>query len=215
MSDTKRLAGKREEDRVYEAVSKLPGVRVYRNLYVPYGHSGQTAELDLVLLCSKGVFILEVKSFSTGKTVGSKTRWEWTQHCRCKSSGAKAKRRFLNPLRQVDQQIAVLSCYLGMPIRQISGLVCFSDKATLKVPTRSDSGIAALQTRFVTSHIKRCLAKRNPRFSPTELHRIGQRLDATSHASEGVKRRHILQAHQAERARKAEQARRRASRKRR
>ena len=51
--ETKRLAGQREEDRVYEAVSKLPGVKVYRNLYVPYGRTGQTAEIDLVLLCSE------------------------------------------------------------------------------------------------------------------------------------------------------------------
>ena len=213
--DAKRLAGKREEDRVYEAVSELPGVKVYRNLYVPYERAGQTAELDLVLLCNKGIFTIEVKSFSKSLVVGSQVRWEWTQHYRCKTSGAKAKRKFLNPLRQVDQQISVLARYLGTPPKQIGGLVCFSDKATLKVPARSDSGIAVLQTRFVASHIRRSLANRKPCFSPTELRRIAQRLDAATNASAAVKRRHILQAHHAERVRNAEQEHRRKSRKRR
>ena len=208
--EAKRLAGKREEDRLYETVSKLPGMKIFRNLYVPKGPGGQTAELDLVLLCSSGLFILESKGYATGEIVGSQLRYEWTQHIK-QPGGKKKKKGMYSPLRQVDRQIAVLSRYLGIPPKLINGLVVFSSRATLKkVPAQSDSGIVVLQTHLVNSHIRRCLANRKPRFSPTELRRLQQRLDAIPH-SDFIKRRHIIQAKQAEAKRKAEQARRRAS----
>lgn len=211
--DAKRLAGKREEDRVYEAVSKIKGVKVYRNLYVPYGRAGQTAELDLVLLCSRGAFILEVKSYA-GIVSGSQQRYEWAINYKPPGAGEKKVTRVFSPIRQLRRQQEILGRYLGVPGKHINGLVVFSDRATLKkVPARSDSGIAVLQTRFVASHIRRSLANRKPCFSPTELRRISQRLDAASNVSDVTKRRHIVQVRQAERARKAEQERRRASRK--
>lgn len=213
--EIKRLAGQREEDRVYEAVSKLPGVKVYRNLYVPYGRTGQTAEIDLVLLCSQGAFILEVKSYA-GIVSGSQQRYEWAINYKPPGAREKKVTKVYSPIRQLRRQQEILGRYLGVSGKHINGLVVFSDRATLKkVPARSDSGIAVLQTRFVASHIRRCLANRKARFSPTELRRIAQRLDAASNASDVTKRRHIVLVRQAERARKAEQERRRASRKKR
>ena len=215
MNNAKRLAGQREEDRVYEAVSKLPGIKIYRNLYVPYGRAGQTAEIDLVLLCSRGAFILEVKSYA-GIVSGSQQRYEWAINYKPPGAGEKKVTKVFSPIRQLRRQQEILGRYLGVPGKHINGLVVFSDRATLKkVPARSDSGIAVLQTRFVASHIRRSLANRKPCFSPTELRRIAQRLDAATNASAAVKRRHILQAHHAERVRKAEQEHRRKSRKRR
>ena len=118
--------------------------------------------------------------------------------------------KVFSPIRQLRRQQEILGRYLGVPGKHINGLVVFSDRATLKkVPARSDSGIAVLQTRFVASHIRRSLANRKPCFfSPTELRRIAQRLDAASNATAAVKRRHAIQVGQAERARKAEQERR-------
>ena len=212
--ETKRLAGQREEDRVYEAVSKLPGVKIYRSLYVPYGRAGQTAELDLVLLCSKGIiFTIEVKSYA-GQITGSLQRYEWTSFSKPPGAREKKVTKIYSPIRQLRRQQEILGRYLGVSDKHINGLVVFSDRATLKkVPAKSDSGIAVLQTRFVASHIRRCLANRKARFSPTELRRIAQRLDAASNASDVTKRRHIAQAKKAEHARRAEQERRRASRK--
>ena len=206
--DAKRLAGQREEDRVYEAVSKIKGVKVYRNLYVPYGRAGQTAEIDLVLLCNRGAFILEVKSYA-GIVSGSQQRYEWAINYKPPGAREKKVTKVYSPIRQLRRQQEILGRYLCVSDKHINGLVVFSDRATLKkVPARSDSGIAVLQTRFVASHIRRSLANRKPCFSPTELRRIAQRLDAASNATAAVKRRHSIQAHQAERARKAEQERR-------
>ena len=208
--DAKRLAGKREEDRVFEVVSKLPEVKVYRNLYVPYGRAGQTAELDLLIISSKAVIALEIKNYGQGWVFGSLRNYEWSLH---KGKGAKP-RRFYSPLKQSNKHLEVVSRYLGVPSKCCKGVVVFSDTTVLKKVPRTPS-CTILNTRYLSGFLRRCLASRKPHFSPTELNRIGQRLDAITNASEGVKRRHIIQAHQAERSRKAEQARRRASRKRR
>lgn len=207
--DTKRLIGQLEEDRVYETVAKLPGIRAtYRNLCIP--NRGGSAEIDLLLLSDRAVIIVESKGFS-GVIKGSATRWEWSRSRPPGSEGKAEVTHFLNPFRQVQTQRDKLSCYLGIPVKHISGLVVFSTRATLKkVPSRSGN-IVVLQTPFVRSFVKRHLARRECCFTPAELDRIVQRLDAIE-ASEGMKKLHIIRAKQAERARKEQQARRREAR---
>lgn len=212
--EARQIAGRQAEDRVFEEVSKLPGVKVYRNLYVPAG-GGRTTEIDIVVLHSKGLWTLEVKSYSSGYICGSESRYEWSHHY--KPPGPKSKKtttKFYNPIRQNHRAIEVLSRYLGVPAKGLQpGLVVFSDSATLrKVPARTDA-CTVLQTRFVFNYLKRSFAKRKPRFSPTELRRLQQQLDSIPKANKGIKNRHIAQVKQAESMRKAEQERRRASRK--
>ncbi|MGN0047204.1 MAG: nuclease-related domain-containing protein [Eggerthellaceae bacterium] len=207
--DAKRLAGQREEDRVYKAVSKLPGIKIWRNVYIPYGH-GLTAEIDLLIVSSKAVIALEVKNYGQGQVVGSQRRFDWVLD---KGKGAKP-RRFYSPLKQSDRHLEVVSRYLGIPSRCCKGIVAFSDSTVLKKVPRTPS-CTILNTRYLSSCLRRILANRNPRFSPTELRRIAQRLDAVTNASAAVQRRHTLYARHAERARKAEQERRAEQRRRR
>lgn len=207
-NDAKRLAGKREEDRVYEAVSKLPGVKVYRNLYVPYGRAGQTAEIDLLIISSKAIIALEVKNYGQGLLRGSRRNYEWSLH---KSKDAKPW-RFWSPMKQSDKHLEVVSRFLGVPSKCCKGVVVFSDATVLKTVPRTPS-CTILNTRYLSGFLRRSFASRKPCFSPTELRRIAQRLDAVSNVSDVTKHRHIVQVRQAERARKAEQERRRASRK--
>lgn len=207
--DIKQSIGKQEEDHVYAEVSSVPGVKVYRNLYVPC--SGRYAEIDILVLSAKGVFIVEAKAFG-GTITGNVTRYDWTRRYKRRGS-SEVVTKFYNPIRQSSGHLQALSRYLCVPTKHMLGLIVFADRATLcKVPARTDNCVV-LQTRFVTGYLKRCLASREVCFSPTELSRLEQRLDGfAGNTSDGVKRLHIIQARQAERRRKAEQERRRAAR---
>lgn len=205
--------GKQEEDLAFAAISGLPDSKIYRNLYIPCG--GKTAEIDLLVLCSKGIFALEVKGFGSGSVItGSIIRYEWTRRWRKQKSRDAESTKFYNPIRQSDMHLKVIARYLGVPMDHCRGLVVFSDRAILKKVPRVTETCTVLQTRFLSSYFKRCLQQRKPRFSPAEFHRLETRLNALPRANDGMKRRHIQQVKEAERNRKAEQARRRASRKR-
>ena len=207
--DVKRLAGQREEDRVFEVVSKLPGIKIWRNVYIPYGR-GLTAEIDLLIVSQKGVIALEVKNYGHGRVVGSQRRFEWVID---KGKGAKP-RRFFSALKQSDKHLEAVSRFLGVPPRCCKGIVVFSDSTVLKKVPRTPS-CTILNTRYLHGCLRRILASRKPCFSPAELRRITQRLDAVTNVSASVQRRHTLQVRQAEHARKAEQERRAEQRRRR
>ena len=183
--DAKRLAGQREEDRVYDAVSKLPGIKIWRNVYIPWGGRGMTAEIDLLIVSSKAVIALEVKNYGKGRVVGSQRRFEWVIE---KGKGAKP-RRFFSPLKQSDIHLEAVNRYLGVPSRCCKGIVVFSDSTVLKKVPRTPS-CTILNTRYLHGCLRRILASRKPCFSPTELRRIAQRLDAVTNASSTVQRRH-------------------------
>lgn len=207
MATAREAVGKLEEERAFATIAGIPGLRVYRNVYIPTG-DGRTAEIDLLILSAKGVFPVEVKGFG-GSITGSRTRYEWTRRHRKKGRGKEAVTRFFNPIRQSNAHLAAASRYLGVPIGSCCGLVVFSDRATLeKVPSNTGSCIV-LQTRELNAVMRRMLAKRKDRFSPAELRRLEARLDAIPKASDSMKRLHVVQARRAEQMRKAEQARRR------
>lgn len=209
--DARQAAGRREEDRVFEAVSRVPGVKIYRNLYAPAGR-GRSAEIDLLLISASGLWIIEVKS-RTGYVVGSRTR-EWSQHYKLPGARAKKIIKFYSPVKQCARQQAVISRWLGVQPKHIKGLVVFPDRTRLKVPSRAEN-CTVLQTHLVASHLRRCLASRDEYFSPDQLSRLERRLDAITNTPDGMKRLHVIHARQAECARRDEQMWRRETRQRR
>ncbi|MCR4908700.1 MAG: NERD domain-containing protein [Lachnospiraceae bacterium] len=70
--------------------------------------TGNTAELDNVIINNHGIFIIEVKNY-TGMLAGNGNDKEWLKSI---SSGAFFQKSVKNPIWQVKRQVSILSDYL-------------------------------------------------------------------------------------------------------
>lgn len=103
---------------------------VLRNVYVPW--KGKTAEIDVLMLHERGIFVFESKNYS-GKIYGKADDLQWSQY----ENGH--KNHFYNPIRQNQTHIVALSEFLGIPPDQMTSYVVFSDRCKLmKVPDSTD-----------------------------------------------------------------------------
>ncbi|MCF0116429.1 MAG: NERD domain-containing protein [Bacilli bacterium] len=85
--------GKRGEKKVSDELKKIPGI-VLDN-YVFIGEDGKSHQIDHILLCDKGVFVIETKAYK-GKIYGNENQLEWTQSFHY----GNYKSKFYNPIKQ-------------------------------------------------------------------------------------------------------------------
>ncbi len=82
----------------------IPADQVFRNVYVP-DKNGKTAEIDIVVVTNKGLFVLECKNYA-GNIYGDAKRNKWIQFIGNKKS------YFYSPILQNKKHCKVLSDYL-------------------------------------------------------------------------------------------------------
>lgn len=111
------------------------GSRFLFNIYIPKGEY-KTTEIDVLLICSKGLFVFESKNYS-GWIFGNETQRNWTQII------YDNKERFYNPIMQNKSHIKHLKNLVGenVPMRSI---IVFSDRCTLKDITIKSDGISVI-----------------------------------------------------------------------
>ena len=112
---------------------KLPGrSRIWSNVLVPKGGAVvDEAELDVLMLHERGVFVFESKNYS-GWIFGSEGQRMWTQ-----SLNRVTKARFYNPIMQNAAHVRALSERLVVPAEAFTSYIVFSDRCELKrVPER-------------------------------------------------------------------------------
>ena len=99
------------------------GAKFLFNTYIPKGNN-ETTEIDVLLICSKGLFVFESKNYS-GWIFGDESQKNWTQII------YDNKKRFYNPIMQNKSHIKHLKKLIGehIPMRPI---IVFSDRCTLK-----------------------------------------------------------------------------------
>lgn len=125
-----RDTGKLGEYYTYRALRKLPGEKRFLfNCYLPKDDA-TTTEVDLILLHTSGIYILESKNYS-GWIFGSETQGRWTQTL--PQGGSTQKNHFLNPIIQNEIHMKWLKKYLAdyqeLPCFSI---IVFSKRCTLK-----------------------------------------------------------------------------------
>lgn len=98
------------------------------NMLIPKGN-GETTEIDLVLICSKGLFVFECKNYS-GWIFGDDLQNKWTQTLP-KGRGRCHKEQFYNPIMQNSSHIIHLKNIIGKKIPTWSVIV-FSDRSVFK-----------------------------------------------------------------------------------
>ncbi len=108
------------------------------NVYIPKGNN-ETTEIDMLLICSKGLLVFESKNYS-GWIFGNERNNNWTQTLPI-GRGRSHKERFYNPIMQNATHIKHLRRIVSgnIPMRSI---IVFSDECTLKdITINSDARV--------------------------------------------------------------------------
>lgn len=98
------------------------------NVYIPK-ENGETTEIDVLMICPKGIFVFESKNYS-GWIFGNENQRYWTQVLPT-GRGRSKKEKFYNPIMQNRGHLKHLKLLVGedIPMRSI---IAFSERCTLK-----------------------------------------------------------------------------------
>ncbi|WP_050774299.1 nuclease-related domain-containing protein [Shewanella benthica] len=150
--------------------------RIFTNLVLSTD-SGSLTEVDLVLLCRSGVFVIESKNYR-GWIFGDPKRATWTQVLH------KRRSQFQNPLHQNYKHCLAIAHCLGLATG-IESLVVFSDQVTFKTQMPAN----VVQEVGLVSYIR---SFKHEVFTAAEFNRHGERLaDVQLLSDKAAKRRHL------------------------
>lgn len=170
------------QERFVEALlahGALPGrLRTWTNVLVPKdGAMVGEAELDVLMLHERGVFVFESKNYS-GWIFGSEGQRQWTQVL-----NRATKTRFYNPLMQNAAHVRALSRRLVVPEESFVSYVVFSERCELKeVPMRGE-GWRVCRDDDLLRLVRADLAEREVAFNGLQFSTIEQRIDSLAAAS--------------------------------
>lgn len=106
-SQMRSSKGIRGEYRSYNRINQHPiPKKMLTNIYIPT-QDGKTTEIDLLMICTKGIYVVEVKNYS-GWIFGNANQRMWTQTLK----GGK-KSQFFNPIWQNKAHISALQFTLN------------------------------------------------------------------------------------------------------
>lgn len=99
----------------------MPDALVIHDVLID-GADGYTSQIDLILIGNKGIYVVEVKSFSNAKIYGDtkKTKWNYYSHGK--------KYEIYSPLRQNQKHIDYLKSFLNdygdIPFFSVIVMIC-------------------------------------------------------------------------------------------
>ena len=105
------------------------GAKFLFNVYIPK-ENGQTTEIDILMITTKGIFVFESKNYS-GWIFGSENQKNWYQTLPMGKGRKSSKETFLNPIMQNRLHIKSLKMFLDRDVTMHS-VVVFSNRCTFK-----------------------------------------------------------------------------------
>lgn len=125
------------------------GAKFLFNVYIPK-EDDTTTEIDVLMICSKGIFVFESKNYS-GWIFGSENQKNWYQTL-SNGRGRSQKVSFYNPIMQNNSHIKHLNALLGNKIPMWS-IIVFSERCTLKSIQVGSNNVRVIQRDNVASTI--------------------------------------------------------------
>lgn len=124
-----RFKGWHGERAVAKGLSRLDPAtyHAFHDLYLPRPDGQGTTQLDHVVVCPFGIFVIETKNYR-GWIFGSEKQAQWTQQI------YRQKNRFQNPLHQNDLHVRALMDCLDLPRDAFLPVVFFIGDAKFKNP---------------------------------------------------------------------------------
>lgn len=188
----RRQVGIHGEYLLYERLRFLEdlGAKFLFNAYIPK-QDGTTTEVDMICVCSRGIFVFESKDYS-GWIFGSENQREWTQTHHSKySKGGVHKQRFYNPVMQNRTHVRYLRSFLkaGKDIPMWS-VVVFSNGCELKKVEIHSNDVFVVQLHEVSSLVNALMADKADVLGEHEIDVIYQSLYPLTQVSDEVKEKH-------------------------
>ena len=182
--------GRRGEYIIYKRLKQYEtsGAKFLFNIYMPK-ENGETTEIDVLMICKKGLFVFESKYFK-GWIFGSEDQKNWYQTL---PSGRNRshKEHFYNPIMQNRSHIKHLKVLLGelIPMRSI---IVFSDKCTLKSVQVNSDDIRVINGYNVATTVS-CIFEQNQSdvLSDNKIIKIYNKLYPYTQVDEITKTQHI------------------------
>lgn len=151
--EVKKDKGKRGEYLTSKMIEQInSNKRILFNLFLPKEKVGETSEIDITLITTKGVYVFENKNYS-GWIYGNENDLNW-----CETFNKNAKHKFYNPIKQNRNHIKYLKKVLdeqyNKPLNYISVIV-FNDKANLKEVTIHSENVIVCNTSQLIDNLKK------------------------------------------------------------
>ena len=184
-----RDKGKLGEYHTYLYLKKYEqaGSKFLFNVYVPK-EDGQTTEIDVLMLTTKGIFVFESKNYS-GWIFGRENQKNWYQTLPMGKGRKSSKETFLNPIMQNRLHIRCLKTFLGTDVPMHSVIV-FSNRCTFKgIDIKSDQQIVHCED--VSQAIKTIENKTTDYLTQSDINELYEKLYPCSQVDTSVKENHI------------------------
>ena len=151
--------------------------------------NGKTTEIDVLLICSKGLFVFESKNYS-GWIFGNESQENWTQTLP-KGRGRSHKERFYNPIMQNASHVRHLKNLIGQNLPMHS-IIVFSDRCTLKNITLKSTNVSVINHYKLTSIVAQiCNQIQASVYTRTKISDIYSKLYPYTQFGREVREQHI------------------------
>ena len=182
--------GKLGEYMIYKNLKKYEktGAKFLFNVYIPKKDE-ETTEIDVVMICKKGIFVFESKNYS-GWIFGDEKSFKWTQSL---PSGRKShKEQFYNPIMQNKTHIKYLAELLEDDNLIFHSVIAFSDRCTLKSVTLNSKDIKVINRYNVDIAVQNiCSNTPSNILSESDVINIYDKLLPYTQVDESLKQQHI------------------------
>ena len=168
------------------------GAKFLFNIYIPKGN-GETTEIDVLMICPKGIFVFESKNYS-GWIFGSESQKNWYQTLPA-GRGKSHKEHFYNPIMQNRSHIKHLKSILGEQFAMRS-IIVFSDRCTLKSVQIKSNEISVINRYNVAPVVSAiCNQTSTDILSESNITELYNRLYPFTQVDEIAKAQHIANIH--------------------
>lgn len=157
------------------------------NCYLP-AENGKTSEIDVILIHSSGIFVIESKNYS-GWIFGKETDFQWTQTLPSGKGKAK-KEHFYNPVKQNATHIKWLKNIIN-PHIPIYSIIVFSKRCTLKNITITNPQVTVIRRPQIHKVVKHIGAQSLHALSKEEIANIYEILYPYTQVDASKKLQHI------------------------
>ena len=172
------------------SLGELSG-RVFTNLYIPT-NSGNTAELDAVLVCTKGIIVIECKGYR-GKLLAYDQLDKWTV---VYPNGSRYE--MYNPIKQNSGHIkALINAVRGgldKPIGKnipVISFIVFSNECDITGIIRKEHDAEVVNFGKLNAKLKQRLSEKNDILTEADIELISGILKKFEGADEKTKREHL------------------------
>ena len=176
-----------KELRAYEK----DGGKFLFNCYLPKD-DGTTSEIDVILIHSTGIFVVESKNYS-GWIFGNEKSKMWTQTL-SNGRGRSIKERFYNPIMQNKTHIKWLKNQVGNNI-PVYSIIAFSERCELKDITVESQDVKVIKRQFISGTVKYLGNKSLLSLSGMDISRVYEMLYPYTQTTEFEKQKHIENIH--------------------